>query len=360
MKSEVRHLSGRGAIRAATLGLTFLVGIAGAAAAQRQGVARGHDDSRGGPRIGQLQVTIEDLDTGTWLQPIAPKDVAVIRVGQRVRLRMTALPVGAGAGTRYPSTRFNPNQSRYLRIDKLNPEVGTILVTGLQPHGATGAVPIIYEILEPWPMADELRSARIYVKVVADAQPPTPEPQPIVRGSVVFFQDDDFRGGSQEFWEGVDRMAGTQIGNDSVSSLRVSPGCSVHLYEHELFRGRVTVVTSDTRTLRGSTVGNDTVSSFRLDCSAMGAGRGVTLFADDSFRGSSEKFLADASDLGDYPRIGNDRASSVRVDPGCEAWLFDDAGFGGTSLYVTGDVPALARTTLGNDRASSLRVRCNN
>jgi hypothetical protein len=357
MKSEARHLSGRGALRAATLGLTILVGIAAAAAAQRQGVARDHDDSRGAPRIGQLQVTIEDLDTGAWLQPIAPKDVAEIRVGQRVRLRMTALPAGAG-GTRYPSTRFSPNQSRYLRIDKVNPEVGTILVTGLQPHGATGAVPIIYEILEPWSMPDELRSARIYVKVVADVAP-TPEPQPVVRGSVLFFQDQDFRGRSQEFFESVDRLAGTHIGNDTISSLRVSPGCTVHLYEHESFRGRATVVTSDTRDLRGSTVGNDAVSSFRLDCSAPGGGRGVTLFSDESFRGSSEKFLADASDLGIYPRIGNDRASSVRVDPGCEAWLFADTGFGGASLYVTGDVPALARTTLGNDRASSVRVRCN-
>jgi hypothetical protein len=117
------------------------------------------------------------------------------------------------------------------------------------------------------------------------------------------------------------------------------------------------MVTSDVRSLRGSGVGNDTVSSFRLDCTGAGE-RGVTLFSDESFRGTQERLFVDDTDLADNRGVGSDRASSVRVDPGCEAWLFEDRGFRGASVYLTGDVPALDRTVLGNDRASSVQVRC--
>jgi hypothetical protein len=335
--------------------LVAMLFAAGAADAQRQTVPRPEDARH--PRITALEITVEDLDTRKMLEPIAPKGMVFLRVGQRVRLRMTALPAGPGA-VRYPSTRFTPNESRYLRIDRNNPEVGSLLVTALRPHGPTGAVPIVYEILEPWPMPEALRSARIYVKVVDDAAPPAPPaPQPVDRGSVTFYQDDDFRGRSQQFFDSDDRLDDNPIGNDTITSVRVSPGCRVILYEHEGFRGRETVLSTDVRTLRGSGVGNDSVSSFRLDCSGIG-GRGVTLFSDEGFRGSQERIVADDRDLSDNREVGNDRASSVRVDPGCEAWLYEDADFRGASVYLTGDVPALDRTVLGNDRASSVQVRC--
>jgi hypothetical protein len=283
-------------------------------------------------------------------------------VGERVRLRMTALPVN-GAGPRYPRTSFSPNQSRYLRIDNMNQNEGTLVVTGLRPHGATGAVPIIYQVLDPWPMNEDLRSARIYVKVVdhtttSPQQPASPPPPPIERGRVVFFQDDEFRGRSQEFTVDDDRLADNPIGNDTISSVQLSPGCRVYLFADDRFGGRETMIESDVRTLRGTEVGNDSVSSFRLDCRGLGGGRGVTLYDDEGFRGSAEKLVGDDSDLADNRLVGNDRASSVRVDPGCEAWLFEDAGFRGGSVYLTGDVPALDRTVLGNDRVSSVQVRC--
>lgn len=85
--------------------------------------------------------------------------------------------------------------------------------------------------------------------------------------------------------------------------------------------------------------------------------RGVTLYEHEDFGGRAETFYADNSRL-DGTRIGNDRASSVRVDPGCEAILYDDANFGGRSSIVTGDMPVLRSTALGGDAASSIRVSC--
>ena len=154
------RVGSRAALSAAFLGLVALLGFGDLAAAQRPAVSRSGND-RQGPPIRRLEVTVEDLDAGQMLAPIEPKGMVVIRSGQRVRLRMTAVPANPNQSVRYPATRFTPNESqRHLRIDKVNEEVGTILVTGLRPHGAAGAVPIVYEVLEPWPMSDDLRSGR--------------------------------------------------------------------------------------------------------------------------------------------------------------------------------------------------------
>jgi hypothetical protein len=83
----------------------------------------------------------------------------------------------------------------------------------------------------------------------------------------------------------------------------------------------------------------------------------VTLYHDDDFRGGSERFYDDSSNLG-RSRIGNDNASSIRVDPGCRAVLYRDSNFRGASAVITRDVSSLRRTVVGNDGASSLRVKC--
>ncbi|MEE8524250.1 MAG: beta/gamma crystallin-related protein [Thermoanaerobaculia bacterium] len=85
--------------------------------------------------------------------------------------------------------------------------------------------------------------------------------------------------------------------------------------------------------------------------------RGVTLYSDSDFRGSNEVFTGDLSDLR-RSRVGSDRASSVRVDPGCRAFLYTEVGFRGRSMEVTYDIPTLGGSAVGNDSVSSLRVDC--
>ena len=212
-------------------------------------------------------------------------------------------------------------------------------------------------------MPEDLRSARIYVKVAGDTTTTPPPAQPVERGSVTFYRDSDFRGQSQQFFADEERLDDNPIGNDTISSLRITPGCRVLLYKNVSFGGLLSNVTTDQSNLDGIAVGNDAVSSFRFECGGGGGGngngaRGLTLYSDSSFRGENETFALDDIDLADNQRIGNDSASSARVDQGCEAWLYADRHFQGASVYLTGDVPGLDRTALGNDRASSVRVRC--
>ncbi len=85
--------------------------------------------------------------------------------------------------------------------------------------------------------------------------------------------------------------------------------------------------------------------------------RGITLYEDAGFQGRNETFYGDRNDLRGTI-IGNDRATSIRVDPGCEAVLYEDTEYRGRSIVVRGDAPALSDLGIGNDRVSSLRVDC--
>lgn len=92
--------------------------------------------------------------------------------------------------------------------------------------------------------------------------------------------------------------------------------------------------------------------------SARGArARGVTVYEHEDFGGRAATFYDDNPQLDGTP-IGNDRVSSVRVDPGCEAILFEEVGFRGRSTVVVGELRFLRGTEVGNDRVSSLQVRC--
>ena len=84
---------------------------------------------------------------------------------------------------------------------------------------------------------------------------------------------------------------------------------------------------------------------------------GVTLYADGGFRGQNQTLYSDYSDLRGTV-IGNDRTTSIRVDPGCEAVVYEDINFRGRSAVIRGDAPAIDDLGIGNDTVSSVRVEC--
>ena len=88
-----------------------------------------------------------------------------------------------------------------------------------------------------------------------------------------------------------------------------------------------------------------------------GAQGGVTLFEDAGFQGRAETFYQNDPYLKD-DRLGQDRASSVRVAPGCAVTLYRDVDYRGRSVTLYEDVADLGRTEVGNDSVSSLEVHC--
>ena len=204
---------------------------------------------------------------------------------------------------------------------------------------------------------------------------------------VTVFHDVHYRGRSETFYGDISNLEGSRVGNDTVSSVAVSPGCKVTLYKHAHFRGPSITLRDDLHDLRGSYVGNDEVSSLTVRCrggwwSGDGdadryddhdpascndsshhhgghgyGGYGATMYSDAGFRGRSETFRYDDPSLRDN-RIRQDTISSVRVSRGCRVMLYSDTGYRGRVTVLRGENADLRRSEVGNDRTSSIRVDC--
>ena len=131
-------------------------------------------------------------------------------------------------------------------------------------------------------------------------------------------------------------------------------GCSV------VFNRRGDVVASGQSCSRGDLRrARDAYDSYRGSGPGESSGnsRGVTLYRDADYRGTSETFDRDIPDLR-RTRIGNDELSSMRIPRGCRVTVYEDVDYRGRSEDLFGDVPEMSRTRIGNDQASSLRVSC--
>lgn len=176
------------------------------------------------------------------------------------------------------------------------------------------------------------------------------------QGSVTLYEHNGFRGESLSVSGDVANLAGTALGSDRASSVRVAPGCTATLYEHPNYRGDWTTLTADSSALVGSEVRDDRVSSLRVRCASTGP-HGVVLFSDTEYRGSQAVFYEDVRDL--RPDVfRDDAASSIRVPQGCTVTLYEHPDFRGDEETLVEDDPVLANNRIGNDNVSSLRVRC--
>ena len=159
----------------------------------------------------------------------------------------------------------------------------------------------------------------------------------------------------------------TSFGSRRARSVAVSPGCRATLFELSGYRGASVEVTGRLDDLSVTRLGSRGVSSARVACTGSlgstgsapwGAGtRGVTLFRDSGFKGDSETFSSDVSDLS-RTRIGARQASSVDVPEGCVAVLFTGTGYSGRSTELRQAHDNLRLADVGNDAVSSLRVDC--
>lgn len=315
-----------------------------------------------------VQLLAEDLDTGESLGTLQRGDQLHVEPGQRVRLRMQTKSSERSNVARYPSTRFVPPESRAIRVERVNDEVGAILFTA-QSAPAHRAV-IQYEILEDWPIPEREKTGRVYVIVGVD--PEASEEEDVVnRRGATLYSDPGFRGNSVRVYDNGLNLSSESMDN-AVSSVRLDEGCYAVLYDLPGLGGANQIIRYDVGELNGA-VGDDRASSIRVVCDdgastgpsaqdgtdqADQPARGIVLYRDLGFRGESV-MLTD----GDYPslrgtRVDNGTVSSVSVGSGCLAFLYESTDFRGESYEVRQSVSDMRRTPLGNDDVSSVRVVC--
>jgi hypothetical protein len=99
------------------------------------------------------------------------------------------------------------------------------------------------------------------------------------------------------------------------------------------------------------------LAAYGLAVAADARAQGVTLFRDRDLMGPRQTFYDDVPDL-KYTQIGNRRASSIAVSPGCTAIVYEFPNYSGRSTTFRDDDNNLRNTSVGEDTASSLRVNC--
>ncbi|HEY3349866.1 MAG TPA: beta/gamma crystallin-related protein [Thermoanaerobaculia bacterium] len=206
---------------------------------------------------------------------------------------------------------------------------------------------------------------------------------------VTLFQNHHLAGPNQTFHDDVPDLMYTQFGSRRAASIAVPPGCMAVLYQYPYYRGRSTVFRDDDNNLGNTPVGEYSASSLRVNCRHDGpethyhpdwhvdhpppqrwdrdaddwrppwpeGGRGAILYRDREGRGPSQFFNRDVPDL-DRTRLGSRTASSVDVSPGCILTLYEFPGYRGRQTDFRERDNNLRNTGVGEDTASSLRIRC--
>lgn len=368
------------------LGLALTLGLAFVAEAQeerpmRRGQGWGdtaHDQERSGPALDEAWILVLEIPGTNKIGELQPGDTWTMEPGQTLRFRMAAR--SQGSPTRYPAATFQVVSGReHVKVEGNNREVGNVTITATQPaHVRDERVEVRYEIVDQkMKVHPRVRTGSFFLAVEGRHQ--ESEPGTVGFRGMILHEHQDFRGNRESFEAGEVRdLKFTRFAPDAASSVQLSEGCRVVLYEHPNFEGRSVELTRDESDLRRHQM-NDNLSSFILEC--FGEGRpghpgtaqprpdrpdypgtdrgAVTIYEHQDFRGRSETFFE--GEIGDMrtTRIGHDVASSVEVTPGCRVILYEHPSFEGRSTVLTEDETDLGRTRVGNDTLSSFRIECN-
>lgn len=164
------------------------------------------------------------------------------------------------------------------------------------------------------------------------------------------YTDCNFRGDRHQFEPPGVRESEYNLGalvlpNDRVSSLQITPGTIVTLYEDANFGGQSIELISDIACLSVLNF-NDKMSSFKIRDFK------VTLFGECGFGGASAQTFTIGSYNWDQIRIPNDALSSVRVPAGLTVTLYENANFTGRSLELNSDISCLDSRRFDNIMSS--------
>ncbi len=285
-------------------------------------------------------------------------------------------------GEFYYNPQFNPGPRQVILYEDFNYQ-GIFKILEIGDYNSTGAMDFPNDKLSSIKVGSEIRAT--------------------------LFEHNDFKGKSQTFSVNIPYLGGTYIGNDAVSSIKISlkesynPGprqvilfendnydglfrtleigdyncpsamsfpndklssikigsdVRVTLYEHNDYKGTAQDFLGNNSKLGGTFVGDNSVSSIRvfLKSSYNPGPRQVILFEHDNYQG-----LFKILEIGDYNcpsamNFPNDMLSSIKIGSDVRVALYEHNDYKGRSQDFTGNIPHLGGTFVGNDTISSIKV----
>lgn len=153
-------------------------------------------------------------------------------------------------------------------------------------------------------------------------------------------------------------LSSTEVGNDTLSSIRVPAGTWVSLYRDFDFGGTCRAFSGDQPSLTNLPPGDNQVSSMKIGTtppSGCATQDVLTLCPDDNFLGTCITPTADTPDV-TGTALDNDKLSSVLVPAGTYLAVYQDFDYKGACQSFSGNRAVLAGTRIGTDQASSFKI----
>jgi hypothetical protein len=173
--------------------------------------------------------------------------------------------------------------------------------------------------------------------------------------AVILYEKDNFKGKKIKIFGAPNDLSDAAHNfNDKASSFKLVDGASsVALYEHADYKGNCQAFTSNQSKLKDTNIGNDTVSSVKLNGQCDLSGPLVILYEDNNFGGKQLLVKEDKNDL----RVNNfnDKVSSIKMVDVASIAAYEDPEFKGDCQTFTTDALSMAGTKVGNDKISSIR-----
>ncbi len=205
----------------------------------------------------------------------------------------------------------------------------------------------------------------------ADAVIETPTPAAVAQSAITLYSECNYKGRAVNVEEGefsTEMLLKLGVANNSISSIRVSDGFQVELFENDFYRGSSGTLRQNDNCLVDDRF-NDTISSLivsrdpRAVADAEVAATvkdnrvGVTVFGHCNYKGGSVKIK-----VGEYNvdalkalRIKDNVISSFKVEKGFQVTMYDAADFTGQGKIFTENDSCLDDDRL-NEAVSSLVV----
>jgi hypothetical protein len=170
---------------------------------------------------------------------------------------------------------------------------------------------------------------------------------------VSFYEHENFGGRSVTYcgdYIEIPDFGKTNVGNDRVTSIKICGPYDVQCYEH-YYEGQCHSYRFDDTNFSDECVGNDHLSSAIIRRLSQSEYEGVYIFK-HHLSGPWIKMESDVSNF-KYTRVGNDKASSIRIVGPYECTVYEHSNYGGKKHAYRFTDADMSNEYVGNDRVSS-------
>lgn len=176
-----------------------------------------------------------------------------------------------------------------------------------------------------------------------------------ISSGCALYEHSNFQGGNLYFDANQTSASLNSAGwNDKASSVAVSPGCTLEVFQHDNYQGNRQVYTQDVANV--GQAWNDQISSIKCTC-AYQLYEPCKMYEHNNFGGRFFAVQPNAKIANLGQQQWNDIASSVQVPNGCQLTVWQHVNFAGESEnYASGAYASVG--SKWNDQISSAACSC--